>query len=101
MAAGQFGAFGAPAVDAGLRWRATLEVPEHASLEEIKRAYRRAVKGVHPDLHPGDPTAAAHFRALHEAYEALIASESRSSTSRSSTSRTSMSRFSDAWEGQF
>jgi hypothetical protein len=96
MAAGQFGAFGAPAVDAGLGWRATLEVPEHASLEEIKRAYRRAVKGVHPDLHPGDATAAAHFRALHEAYEALIASESRSSTG-----RTSMSRFSDAWEGQF
>ena len=98
MAAGQFGASG---VDAAWRWRATLEVPEHASLEEIKRAYRRAVKGVHPDLHPGDTTAAAHFRALHEAYEALIASESRSSTSRSSTSRTSMSRFSDAWEGQF
>lgn len=96
MAAGQFGAFGTSGVDAAWRWRATLEVPEHASLEEIRRAYRRAVMQVHPDLHPDDATAAAHFRALHEAYEVLIASESRSSTS-----RTSMSRFSDAWEGQF
>jgi len=96
MAAGQFGAFGAPEVHAVWHWRATLEVPEHASLEEIKRAYRRAVMEVHPDLHPDDASAVAHFRALHEAYEALITSESRSSMS-----RTSMSRFSDAWEGQF
>lgn len=91
MAAGQFGALGASEVDAAWRWRATLEVPEHASLEEIKRAYRRAVRLVHPDLHPGDATAAAHFRALHEAYEELIASAGRSS----------MSRFTDVWEGQF
>ena len=90
MAAGQFGAFGATEVDAAWRWRATLEIPEHASLEEIKRAYRRAVTQVHPDLHPDDPTAAAHFRALHEAYEMLVASARRNP----------MSRFTDVWEGQ-
>lgn len=90
MAAGQFGAFGATEVDAAWRWRATLEIPEHASLEEIKRAYRRAVTQVHPDLHPDDPTAAAHFRALHEAYETLVASARRNP----------MSRFTDVWEGQ-
>ena len=50
---------------------ATLGVPAHASHEEIKRAFRRAVKGAHPDLHPGDASAAARFRRLHEAYEAL------------------------------
>lgn len=88
MAAGQFGA---PEVDAAWHWRATLEIPEHASLEEIKRAYRHAVRRVHPDLHPDDATAAAHFRALHEAYETLIASASRRTTS----------RFTDVWEGQF
>lgn len=91
MGAGQIGAFEASEVDAGWRWRATLEVPEHASLEEIKRAYRHAVKQVHPDLHPDDVTAAAHFRALHEACEALIARASRNS----------LSRFTDPAEGLF
>lgn len=72
MAAGQSGVYGTPEVDASGHWRAVLEVPEHASPGEIRRAYRRAVKQVHPDLHPDDATAAAHFRGLQEAYEALI-----------------------------
>lgn len=91
MAAGQFRALGAPDIDAVWRWRTALGVPEDASAEEIKRAYRRAVKDVHPDLNPGDATAAAHFRRLHEAYQALIAIAPVNS----------MSRFTDVWEGQF
>lgn len=51
---------------------AALGVPAHASPEEIRRAYRRAVKGAHPDLHPEDANAATRFRRLQEAYEALI-----------------------------
>ena len=89
MAAGQFWAFEASEDDAGWRWRATLELPGHASLEEMELAYRHAVKQVHPDLHPDDATAPAHFGALHEAYEALIAS----------ASWRSLSRFTDAGEG--
>ena len=50
---------------------AALGVPAYASPEEIRRAYRRTVKGAHPDLHPDDATAAARFRRLQEAYEAL------------------------------
>jgi len=50
---------------------AALGVPAHASPHEIKRAYRRAVKAAHPDLHPDDATAAARFRRLQEAYESL------------------------------
>lgn len=92
MAAGQFGAFRASDLDGAWRWKATLVVPEDASLEEIKRAYRRAVKLVHPDFHPDDPTAAARFRALQEAYEALIAEASRKPIR-------PMSRFSDVGEG--
>jgi molecular chaperone DnaJ len=91
MAAGQFGVFRASEMDAIWRWRAELGVPEHASPEEIKRAYWRAVKQVHPDLHPDDATAAARFRSLHEGYEALIAIANRSS----------VGRLTDAWEGQF
>jgi hypothetical protein len=41
-----------------------LGVPAHASPEEIKHAYRRAVKHAHPDLHPGDTSAPARFRRL-------------------------------------
>jgi hypothetical protein len=50
---------------------AALGVPAHASPAEIKRAFRRAVKRAHPDLHPDDASAAARFRRLQEAYEAL------------------------------
>jgi DnaJ-class molecular chaperone len=91
MAADRFGAFGASEVDAVRRWRDALGVPAHASAEEIKQAYRRAVKTVHPDLHPDDATAVAHFRRMHEAYEALIAIASRNSPS----------EFTDVWEEQF
>jgi DnaJ domain len=50
---------------------AALGVPARASLEEIKRAYREAVKQAHPDLHPDDATAAERFRSVQEAYESL------------------------------
>ncbi len=48
-----------------------LGVSAHASPEEIKQAYREAVKAAHPDLHPDDQTAAARFRRVQEAYESL------------------------------
>jgi DnaJ domain/PQQ enzyme repeat len=47
----------------------TLEVAAQTALGEIKQAYREAVKRTHPDLHPDDPTAAARFRQVQEAYE--------------------------------
>jgi DnaJ domain len=50
---------------------AALGVSAAASVEEIKRAYRDAVKRAHPDLHPEDATAAERFRRVQEAYEAL------------------------------
>jgi hypothetical protein len=48
-----------------------LGLPAQASLQEIKRAYREAVKEAHPDLHPEDPTATTRFRRVQEAYESL------------------------------
>jgi hypothetical protein len=48
-----------------------LGVSAHASPEQIKRAYRQAVKAAHPDLHPDDQTAAERFRRVQEAYESL------------------------------
>jgi len=48
-----------------------LGVSAQASPQEIKRAYREAVKHAHPDHHPEDATAAARFRRVQEAYESL------------------------------
>ena len=42
-----------------------------ATLGEIKRAYRRLARRYHPDINPGDRTAAAQFRQIAEAYETL------------------------------
>ncbi len=81
MVAGRFGAFGASEIDAVSHWRAMLGVPEHASPEEIKHAYRHAVKLVHPDLHPDNATAASLFRSLQDAYQALIAIANQNSIS--------------------
>ena len=49
-----------------------LGVQQGASESEIKRAYRRLARRYHPDINPGDQTAAARFRQILEAYETLI-----------------------------
>ena len=45
-----------------------LGVPHGASEEEIKAAYRRLAKRYHPDLNPGDPTAAQKMNEVNQAY---------------------------------
>src|SRR6266436_86883 len=39
--------------------------------EGLRTAFRRAVKGAHPDIHPGDPDAALKFREIVRANEIL------------------------------
>lgn len=41
-----------------------LGVAKDASQAEIKKAYRKLVKTLHPDLHPGDKAKAAQFQAM-------------------------------------
>ncbi len=48
-----------------------LGVSRDASNEEIKKAYRNKAKEYHPDLHPGDPQAAARMNEINEAYDML------------------------------
>ena len=79
-----------------------------ATLGDIKRAYKRLARRYHPDINPGDRTAAAQFRQIAEAYETLsdpdrrrrydatgapadASSERRRSASRGSTSRSASS----------
>lgn len=49
-----------------------LEIPENATQEEIKKAYRKKAKEYHPDLHPGDQVAAEKMSEVNEAYDMLI-----------------------------
>lgn len=50
---------------------ATLGLQPGASLEEVKRAWRKAARASHPDLHPDDPDAERRFLAA-EAAHALL-----------------------------
>ncbi|MGF1492911.1 MAG: DnaJ C-terminal domain-containing protein [Microcoleaceae cyanobacterium] len=55
-----------------------LGVPREASIEEIKKAYRRLARQYHPDLNPGDKQAEEKFKDIGEAYSILSDDEKRS-----------------------
>lgn len=54
-----------------------LGVAKTATQDDIKRAYRKLVKQLHPDLHPGDAGKQAQFQAVSAAYDLLSDSETR------------------------
>ncbi|MCS6986085.1 MAG: J domain-containing protein [Sphingomonadaceae bacterium] len=56
---------------------ATLGVARTASADEIKRAYRRLAKELHPDRTKGDANAAERFKAITQAYDLLSDPEKR------------------------
>ena len=60
-----------------------LEVTADASPQEIVSAYRRLVRGAHPDVQPGDPEATQRFREITEAYDVLSDPLRRASYDRS------------------
>ncbi len=59
-----------------------LGIDRGADQEVIKRAYRKIALECHPDRHPGDPEAAAQFRAVAEAYATLSDPEKRATYDR-------------------
>ena len=54
-----------------------LGVARTATADEIRTAYRRLAKKLHPDLNPGDATAEAKFKEVAGAYDLLSDAEKR------------------------
>jgi len=54
-----------------------LEVPDTASMDEIKKSYRRLSMLNHPDKNKNNPEATAKFQKISEAYETLGDSEKK------------------------
>ena len=55
----------------------TLGVARSASQDEIKSAYRKLAKKLHPDLNPGDAKVESRFKDVSAAYELLSDAEKR------------------------
>ena len=59
-----------------------LEIPQTASADEIKRAFRKQAMKYHPDRNPGDKEAEQKFKAINEAYEVLKDEQKRAAYDR-------------------
>ena len=55
----------------------TLEIPETATPDEIKKSYRRLSMLYHPDKNKNNPDATAKFQKISEAYETLSDSDKK------------------------
>ncbi len=56
---------------------AALGVAKDATADDIRKAYKKIAKTSHPDLNPGDATAAERFKAAAAAYELLKDADKR------------------------
>jgi molecular chaperone DnaJ len=54
-----------------------LGVPRTATADDLKKAYRKRARELHPDANPDDPTAAERFKEVSRAYAVLSDDEQR------------------------
>jgi molecular chaperone DnaJ len=78
-----------------------LGVSPNCTLEEVRRRYRVLARRHHPDLNPDDPEAAARFRLIVAAFEAIQAEQAQAKArgrSRRNAANYRRPRFSDTGE---
>ncbi|HEY2015102.1 MAG TPA: molecular chaperone DnaJ [Bryobacteraceae bacterium] len=56
----------------------TLGVPRKATVDDIRKSYRKLARKHHPDLNPGDKSAEERFKNVQEAYDVLSDPKKRS-----------------------
>lgn len=66
---------------------AVLGVRRSATLAEVRRAYQKRARQIHPDLNPGDPAAAERFRVVSEAFAVLADPQRRAEYDRGGAAR--------------
>src|SRR6267378_7510333 len=54
-----------------------LGISRSASADELKKAYRKLARKLHPDLNPGDKAAEERFKELQAAYDVLSDADNR------------------------
>jgi DnaJ-class molecular chaperone len=76
-----------------------LGVPKQASADDIKKAYRRLAKKLHPDANNKDPRAAQRFAELNGAYEVVGDEDKRRAFDRGEIDAEGKPRFHSGFEG--
>ncbi|KHJ87094.1 DnaJ domain protein [Oesophagostomum dentatum] len=69
-------------IECGRDFYKILGVPKNANANQIKKAYRKLAKELHPDKHQDDPLAHEKFQDLGAAYEVLSDKEKRATYDR-------------------
>jgi DnaJ-class molecular chaperone len=77
-----------------------LGISKTASLEEIKKSYRKLAKKYHPDLNPGNKEAEKKFKAASHAFDQIGTAEARAKFDRGETNEQQQRQYEDFMKNQ-